>query len=107
MAAFFFAFLAIVSAAWYVASPGISLLGQGAFLWSLRQEGLHLSGVLSLALMSLCMILSLRMPGLAKLLGGPSQAGRLHKAAGILAVAIAAGHWLIEISSDVIKYFVD
>jgi predicted ferric reductase len=78
----------------------------GSLPWTLRQEGLYLSGLLSIALMSLSMVLATRPAWLEKPLGGMDQVYRLHKWSGILAIGLAATHWLIEMSSDVIKALV-
>jgi predicted ferric reductase len=72
-------------------------------LWIARQEVLYLSGMLSLALMSLAMFLATRPAWLEAPLGGMDRVYRTHKWAGILAVSFAALHWLIEMSSDVLK----
>ncbi|MDP1611766.1 MAG: ferric reductase-like transmembrane domain-containing protein [Sulfuritalea sp.] len=72
-------------------------------LWIARQEGLYLSGLLSIAMMSLTMFLATRPVWLESPLGGMDRVYRAHKWAGILAVAFAAVHWLIEMSDDIIK----
>ena len=71
--------------------------------WILRQQGLYLSGLLSIALVSLAMLLATRSPWLEAPLGGMDPVYRSHKWAGILACAFAALHWLIEMSSDLLK----
>jgi predicted ferric reductase len=76
----------------------------GAHLWWLaRQQLLTLSGFLSIALMSLVMLLATRPAWLESPLGGMDRIYRTHKWAGILAVVFAAMHWLIEMSSDILK----
>ena len=72
-------------------------------LWTARQQFLTLSGFLSIALMSLTMFLATRPAWLESPLGGMDRVYRTHKWAGILAVVFAALHWLIEMSSDVLK----
>ena len=72
-------------------------------LWIARQQLLTLSGFLSIALMSLTMLLATRPAWLESPLGGMDRVYRTHKWAGILAVIFAALHWLIEMSSDVLK----
>jgi predicted ferric reductase len=72
-------------------------------LWIARQEVLYLSGMFSFALMSLAMFLATRPGWLEAPLGGMDRVYRTHKWAGILAVSFAALHWLIEMSSDVLK----
>ncbi|QTN30307.1 ferric reductase-like transmembrane domain-containing protein [Rhodoferax sp. AJA081-3] len=72
-------------------------------LWVARQALLTLSGFLSIALMSLTMLLATRPTWLETPLGGMDRIYRTHKWAGILAVVFAALHWLIEMSSDILK----
>jgi len=72
-------------------------------LWLLRQEALQLSGLLSVALMSLVMFLATRPMWLEAPLGGMDRIYRAHKWAGMAAVAFAASHWLIKLSDDIIK----
>ncbi len=71
--------------------------------WLARQQLLTLSGFLSIALMSLVMLLATRPAWLESPLGGMDRVYRTHKWAGILAVIFAALHWLIELSSDILK----
>jgi len=72
-------------------------------LWIARQEALYLSGLLSIAMMSLATFLATRPAWLESPLGGMDRVYRTHKWAGILAVAFAAAHWLIEMASDILK----
>jgi len=71
--------------------------------WLARQQALHLSGLLSVAMMSLVMFLATRPVWLETPLGGMDRIYRAHKWAGITAVGFAAAHWLIEMSDDVLK----
>lgn len=71
--------------------------------WAVYDQSLLLSGLLSIALMSLAMMLALRPAWLERPLGGLDQIYRTHKWAGILAVVFAAAHWLIEMGDDVIE----
>lgn len=75
----------------------------GSAAWVVRQEGLYLSGLLSIALMSLAMLLAARPAWLEGPLGGLDRMYRTHKWAGILAVGFATLHWLIEMSDDILK----
>src|SRR4030042_4153540 len=75
----------------------------GSSPWVMRQECLYLSGLLSIALMSLAMLLAARPAWLEGPLGGLDRMYRTHKWAGILAVSFAALHWLIEMSGDTRK----
>jgi len=71
--------------------------------WLARQEALHLSGLLSVAMMSLVMFLATRPVWLESPLGGMDRIYRAHKWAGIGAVGFAAAHWLIDMSDDIVK----
>jgi predicted ferric reductase len=68
----------------------------GTLPWVIRQEVLYLSGLLSIALMSLAMFLSTRPAWLETPLGGMDRVYRTHKWAGILGVSFAIAHWLVE-----------
>ena len=105
------AWLAAIALAWLaVASPqlGVSPLvdAQGAATgwWQLRQHILYLSGLWSIGLMGLVMLLALRPPWLERPLGGMDQVYRLHKWAGIGAALFALLHWGADQSSDWIKF---
>jgi len=71
--------------------------------WIARQELLNLSGFLSIALMSLVMLLATRPAWLESPLGGMDRVYRTHKWAGILAIGFGALHWLIEQSGGILK----
>ena len=96
--------LAIVTLVWgmdVVATGGSS---GGSLPWVIRQEALYLSGLLSIALMSLAMFLSTRPVWLETPLGGMDRVYRTHKWAGILAVGFAVVHWFVkEIVGDILK----
>jgi predicted ferric reductase len=95
--------IALVTLAWgWGVLVGGSSAG-GTLPWVLRQEGLYLSGLLSIAMLSLAMYLSARPGWLEGPLGGLDRMYRTHKWAGILAVGFAATHWLIEMSGDILK----
>ncbi|HEX6734342.1 MAG TPA: ferric reductase-like transmembrane domain-containing protein [Azonexus sp.] len=72
-------------------------------LWQLRHEALLLSGLLSIALMSLAMLLATRPAWLEAPLGGMDRVYRTHKWAGLLAGLFAILHWLVEMSDDWLK----
>ena len=89
-----------ISLAWMAVAPadlGVSPLvnAQGAALgwWQLRQHTIYLSGLWSISLMALVMLLALRLPLLDRVLGGMDQVYRLHKWAGIGAALTAIVHW--------------
>lgn len=94
--------LALVTLAWgwNLATMGPAV---GALPWVVRQEGLHLSGLYSIVLMSLAMLLATRPAWLERPLGGMDRVYRLHKWTGISAISLGAAHWLVEMSDDVIK----
>jgi predicted ferric reductase len=77
--------LAIVSLAWGMDVLATGGSSGGTLPWVIRQEALYLSGLLSIALMSLAMFLSTRPAWLETPLGGMDRVYRTHKWAGILA----------------------
>ncbi len=96
------AFVLVLAAAWgldVVALDG----GTTSLPWLIREQGLYLSGLLAIGLMSLAMVLATRPTVLERPLGGMDRIFRLHKWAGILAAMFATLHWLIEMSDDIIK----
>lgn len=101
-----FGLMALVSAAWYLDLATTTFPPNSALLWIVRQEALYLTGLLSIALMSLSMLLSIRPVWLEKPLGGLDRIYRLHKWSGILAISFGAGHWLIEQAGGLIKSFI-
>ena len=103
MKKFLTGFLAIVTLAWAWSFFSEARLSGSSLLWTMRQEGLYLSGLYSITLMSLSMILATRPAWLERPFGGMDRVYRVHKWAGILAIVFAAAHWLIEMSSDVLK----
>lgn len=72
--------------------------------WIARQEALYLSGLLSIAMMSLALLLATRPTWLEAPLGGMDRIYRTHKWAGILAVSFGTLHWLVEMSDDILKF---
>jgi predicted ferric reductase len=98
--------LLLVTVAWYGALAATSFPPASALPWILRQEGMYVTGLASIALMSLSMLLATRPAWLEKPLGGMDRIYRLHKWSGILAISIGASHWLIELAGDIIKAFI-
>ncbi|HNG88003.1 ferric reductase-like transmembrane domain-containing protein, partial [Accumulibacter sp.] len=99
--------LAIVTLAWGVDVLATGGTSRGALPWVIRQEALYLSGLLSIALMSLAMFLSTRPAWLETPLGGMDRVYRTHKWSGILAVSFAVVHWLVEeVVGDILKAMV-
>jgi predicted ferric reductase len=98
--------ITLVSLAW---GWGVFVAGSvagGSAPWAFRQEGLYLTGLLSISLMSFAVFLAARPAWLEGPLGGMDRMYRTHKWAGILAVGFAAMHWLVEMSGDIIKALV-
>lgn len=102
--------LLALSAAWWASLPaGLTVLplldGSGAAsgLWRLREQAIVLSGLWSLGLMSLIMLLALRLPLLERALGGLDKVYRLHKWAGIGAGLAALLHWGLKEGGGLIK----
>lgn len=75
----------------------------GDWPWLLRQHGLYLTGLWSIGLMSLAMMLAIRPTWLEGALGGMDKIYHLHKWGGILAILFGAAHWLIEMAGDPLK----
>lgn len=95
--------LGMITLAWGWDLLSVTGPSGGSLPWTLRQHGLYLTGLYSIALMSLAMMLATRPVWLERPLGGMDRVYRLHKWSGILAVGFAAAHWLIEMSDDVLK----
>ena len=97
--------IALVALGWgWSVIDGPALVG--APLWVMRQHGLHLSGLLAVAMMSLTLYLATRPRWLETPLGGMDRVYRTHKWAGILAGIFAIAHWLIELSDGPIKAWI-
>ena len=99
-----------ITLAWMaVAPPDLGVLplvdAQGAAVgwWQLRQHAIYVSGLWSIGLMALVMLLALRLPLFDRVLGGMDQVYRLHKWAGIGAALTAIAHWGAKESSGGIK----
>lgn len=99
-----------ITLAWLAVVPpdlGVTPLvdAQGAALgwWQLRQHALYLTGLWSISLMALAMLLALRLPLFDRLMGGMDQVYRLHKWTGIAAALSAIVHWGAKESSGLIK----
>ena len=73
--------------------PLVDAQGAAGGAWRLRQHAIHLTGLWSIGLMGLVMVLALRLPWLEGPLGGMDQVYRLHKWAGIGAAVAALAHW--------------
>ena len=97
--AFLAGFLCLLTAAW-AWDALYSHPATGDMPWVLRLHGLYLTGVWSIGLMSLAMILATRPAWLEVPLGGMDKIYHLHKWSGILAIACGGAHWLIKMAGD-------
>ena len=102
--------LLVITLAWMAVVPSdLGLLplvnAQGAALgwWKLRQHAIYLTGLWSISLMALAMLLALRLPLFDRLMDGMDQVYRLHKWVGIAAALTAISHWGAKESSGWIK----
>lgn len=95
--------LVLILAAWASATGAPANDGPGSLAWLVRAEGLNLTGLGAIALMSVAMLLATRPAWLERPLGGLDRSYRLHKWLGIGGVLLAASHWLVEMSDDIIK----
>lgn len=74
-------------------------------VWWWRKQLILLTGLGSFVLMSLIMLLAIRPLWLEKHLHGLDKSYRLHKWAGIWAIALALGHYLLDLSKDLLLVF--
>ena len=95
-----------IALAWLAVAPadlGIWPLvradGVASGAWQLRAHVIYLTGLWSVGLMGLVMLLALRHPALERPLGGMDQVYRLHKWAGIGAALAAIAHWAAKEAS--------
>ncbi|PLC53918.1 ferric reductase [Pollutimonas nitritireducens] len=95
-------FLGILTAAWAWDALYVNPM-YGDWPWLLRQHGLYLTGIWSISLMSLVMVLATRPAWLEGPLGGMDKIYHLHKWGGILSILFAAAHWLIEMAGDLLR----
>uniref|UniRef100_UPI00333FD101 ferredoxin reductase family protein n=1 Tax=Castellaniella defragrans TaxID=75697 RepID=UPI00333FD101 len=104
------AWLLIITLAWLAVAPSdlgltplVDAQGVASGWWRLRQHTVYLTGLWSIGLMSLVMLLALRLPWMERPLGGMDQVYRLHKWAGIGAALTALLHWGADQSGSWIK----
>jgi len=96
------AFLAVLTLAWSRDAFFLNPIA-GDAPWVVRTQAIYLTGVLSMGLMSLVMILATRPAWLEPVLGGMDCIYRLHKWAGILAISLGVAHWLAKLSKGPLK----
>ncbi|MFS1490157.1 ferric reductase-like transmembrane domain-containing protein [Vibrio splendidus] len=85
------AMIAIMSAFWFAMEPQL-FASHNEFEW--RSAMIQYSGILSLMLMPITMILAMRLPMVENWLNGMDKAYRVHKWLGIGGVALGVTHWL-------------
>ncbi|WP_323016676.1 ferric reductase-like transmembrane domain-containing protein [Castellaniella sp.] len=78
----------------------------GDAIWVARKQGIYLTGIWAMGLMSLVMMLATRPAWLESTLGGMDRIYRLHKWAGILAISLGIAHWLLELGGGVLRSLV-
>ncbi|WP_041853165.1 ferredoxin reductase family protein [Vibrio antiquarius] len=84
--------IAAVSVLWWMSEPQL-LSSTQFFQW--RSALIQYSGVLSLALMSIAMVLALRLPVIEQWVHGMDKAYRVHKWLSIAGVSLGVIHWLM------------
>ncbi len=85
------AMIATMSAFWFAMEPQL-FTSNNVFEW--RSAMIQYSGILSLMLMSITMLLAMRLPVIENWLNGMDKAYRVHKWLGIGGVALGVTHWL-------------
>ncbi|MGR5458512.1 ferredoxin reductase family protein [Vibrio sp. PNB22_1_1] len=83
--------IAVMSVLWFAMEPQL-FSSTNLFEW--RSALIQYSGILSLMLMSIAMILAMRLPVVENWLHGMDKAYRVHKWLGISSVALGVAHWL-------------
>ncbi|EPV1124837.1 ferredoxin reductase family protein [Vibrio harveyi] len=85
------AMIAVMSVLWFAMEPQL-FSSSNVFEW--RSAMIQYSGILSLMLMSVTMVLAMRLPVVENWLHGMDKAYRVHKWLGISGVALGIVHWL-------------
>lgn len=80
----------------YALSPGPQHIFANPDGWELREQFVYLTGVASLSLMVLSMVISVRIPWLNRRMQGLDKAYVIHKWTGIFATVLTLLHWLGE-----------
>ena len=88
---FIWAMIATISAFWFAMEPQL-FTSTNLFEW--RSSIIQYSGILSLILMSITMILAMRLSMVENWLNGMDKAYRVHKWLGISSIALGISHWL-------------
>ncbi|MGY0615441.1 ferredoxin reductase family protein [Vibrio sp. FJH11] len=84
--------VAALSLLWFMSEPEL-LSSTQFFYW--RSALIQYSGVVSLALMSIAIVLALRLPVIEQWVNGMDKAYRVHKWLGISGVSLGVVHWLL------------
>lgn len=90
----FWGFLLALTALWWVADGTTFVTLDGLFAW--RNVLVQYSGVLSIGVMSISMLLAVRPVVFEPHVGGLDKMYRLHKWLGISALVTAVAHWVIS-----------
>ena len=85
--------LGLISLLWLISEQASFAALAGFFDW--RNVLVQYSGVVSITVMSLAMILAARPRIAERLFGGLDKTYRLHKWLGIAALVVSVSHWLI------------
>ncbi|MCD9515568.1 ferric reductase-like transmembrane domain-containing protein [Photobacterium carnosum] len=83
--------IATISTLWFAVEPQF-FMSNNLFEW--RSAIIQYSGILSLILMSITMILAMRLSVIENWLSGMDKAYRIHKWLGISSIALGISHWL-------------
>jgi len=80
----------------YALAPDAFTGAQNPGFWNYRRDLIELSGTISLVLMTLVVLISVRSATLERITGGLDKGYVIHKWAGVSAVSTGALHWLFE-----------
>ncbi len=78
----------------YIFSPGLSHLIKNPSGWNLQAQFMYFTGICTMTLMILSMLISLRIPKLNSIFEGLDKAYLVHKWTGIFTTAFVVIHWL-------------
>ncbi|WP_427979258.1 ferredoxin reductase family protein [Agarivorans sp.] len=84
----------LITTLWLAAEPAL-FSSTDFYQW--RAALVQYSGMLTVGLMSLCLLLALRLPFIEQLTQGLDRSYRIHKYLGIAAVTLGSVHWLLAI----------
>src|SRR5882757_6400557 len=78
----------------YIFSPGLPHLITSPVGWNFQAQFMYLTGICTMVLMILSMLISLRVPRLNSVFEGLDKAYNVHKWAGIFTTVFVVIHWL-------------